>query len=37
MSGATLTGKGVNNMLEDYFTAYQNYFKTVTNTQTTQK
>jgi Na+-transporting NADH:ubiquinone oxidoreductase subunit C len=25
MSGATLTGKGVNNMLLDYFTCYQNY------------
>lgn len=27
MSGATLTGKGVNNMLLDYFQAYQNYMK----------
>lgn len=36
MSGATLTGKGVNNMLADYFKAYQNYFKT-TNTSTTLK
>jgi len=27
MSGATLTGKGVNNMLLDYFTSYQNYLK----------
>jgi Na+-transporting NADH:ubiquinone oxidoreductase subunit C len=27
MSGATLTGKGVNNMLLDYFTCYQNYLK----------
>lgn len=27
MSGATLTGKGVNNMLKDYFTNYQNYLK----------
>ena len=27
MSGATLTGKGVNNMLMDYFTCYQNYLK----------
>ncbi|MBI1222494.1 MAG: NADH:ubiquinone reductase (Na(+)-transporting) subunit C [Bacteroidetes bacterium] len=27
MSGATLTGKGVNKMLSDYFTAYNNYFK----------
>lgn len=27
MSGATLTGKGVNNMLKEYFTAYENYLK----------
>jgi len=27
MSGATLTGKGVNNMLKDYFTCYKNYLK----------
>ena len=27
MSGATLTGKGVNNMLKDYFTSYENYLK----------
>jgi Na+-transporting NADH:ubiquinone oxidoreductase subunit C len=27
MSGATLTGKGVNNMLLDYFQAYDNYLK----------
>jgi Na+-transporting NADH:ubiquinone oxidoreductase subunit C len=27
MSGATLTGKGVNNMLKDYFQAYENYLK----------
>lgn len=27
MSGATLTGKGVNNMLDDYLTCYQNYLK----------
>jgi Na+-transporting NADH:ubiquinone oxidoreductase subunit C len=27
MSGATLTAKGVNNMLLDYFQAYQNYMK----------
>ena len=27
MSGATLTGKGVNNMLKDYFTCYENYIK----------
>lgn len=25
MSGATLTGKGINNMLEDYFKCYKNY------------
>ncbi len=27
MSGATLTGKGVNNMLKDYFTCYENYLR----------
>lgn len=27
MSGATLTGKGVNNMLADYLACYQNYLK----------
>lgn len=27
MSGATLTAKGVNNMLKDYFTCYENYLK----------
>jgi Na+-transporting NADH:ubiquinone oxidoreductase subunit C len=27
LSGATLTAKGVNNMLMDYFTCYQNYLK----------
>jgi Na+-transporting NADH:ubiquinone oxidoreductase subunit C len=27
MSGATLTAKGVNNMLKDYFLAYENYMK----------
>jgi Na+-transporting NADH:ubiquinone oxidoreductase subunit C len=27
MSGATLTGKGVNNMLTDYFACYKNYLK----------
>lgn len=27
MSGATLTGKGVNNMLVDYFTCYKNYLE----------
>jgi Na+-transporting NADH:ubiquinone oxidoreductase subunit C len=29
MSGATLTAKGVNNMLKNYFSYYENYFKTV--------
>jgi Na+-transporting NADH:ubiquinone oxidoreductase subunit C len=27
MSGATLTGNGVNNMLKDYLSCYENYFK----------
>jgi Na+-transporting NADH:ubiquinone oxidoreductase subunit C len=27
MSGATLTGKGVNNMLKEYFAEYENYLK----------
>lgn len=27
MSGATLTGKGVNNMLKDYLVCYENYLK----------
>jgi len=27
MSGATLTGNGINDMLSDYFKAYNNYFK----------
>ncbi len=27
MSGATLTGKGVNNMLREYFQCYENYIK----------
>lgn len=27
MSGATLTGKGVNNMLKEYLTCYENYIK----------
>jgi Na+-transporting NADH:ubiquinone oxidoreductase subunit C len=27
MSGATLTAKGVNNMLRDYFSSYENYLK----------
>lgn len=29
MSGATLTAKGVNAMLEKYFSYYENYFKTI--------
>ncbi len=29
MSGATLTAKGVNNMLKKYFSYYENYFKSV--------
>lgn len=29
MSGSTLTAKGVNNMLRNYFSYYENYFKTV--------
>lgn len=29
MSGATLTAKGVNNMLRNYFSYYENYFKTI--------
>jgi Na+-transporting NADH:ubiquinone oxidoreductase subunit C len=31
MSGATLTGKGVNNMLADYFKSYENYLKSKRN------
>jgi Na+-transporting NADH:ubiquinone oxidoreductase subunit C len=27
MSGATLTGKGVNNMLKEYFSCYQKYLE----------
>jgi Na+-transporting NADH:ubiquinone oxidoreductase subunit C len=27
MSGATLTGKGVNNMLKDYLACYESYLK----------
>lgn len=39
MSGATLTAKGVNNMLLEYFGAYQAYFNSVkkSNSQTTLK
>jgi Na+-transporting NADH:ubiquinone oxidoreductase subunit C len=32
LSGATLTAKGVNNMLIDYFQAYENYIKKKKNT-----
>jgi Na+-transporting NADH:ubiquinone oxidoreductase subunit C len=31
MSGATLTGKGLNNMLADYFKCYENYLKSKRN------
>jgi len=31
MSGATLTGKGVNNMLKDYLACYSNYIKKAKN------
>jgi Na+-transporting NADH:ubiquinone oxidoreductase subunit C len=31
MSGATLTGKGVNNMLKDYLACYSNYIKKTRN------
>jgi Na+-transporting NADH:ubiquinone oxidoreductase subunit C len=31
MSGATLTGKGVNNMLKDYLACYESYLKKKTN------
>lgn len=33
MSGATLTGKGLNNMLSDYFKSYENYLKSKRNPQ----
>lgn len=33
MSGATLTGKGVNNMLKDYLACYENYLKKKANPQ----
>lgn len=36
MSGATLTGKGVNNMLKDYFACYQNYLKKNATANATQ-
>ena len=32
MSGATLTGKGVNNMLKDYLACYENYLKKKSDT-----
>ena len=35
MSGATLTGNGVNNMLKSYLGAYQNYFNKVKGGNTT--
>lgn len=34
MSGATLTGNGVNNMLKNYLGAYQNYFKKILGSKT---
>lgn len=34
MSGSTLTGNGLNNMMSDYFKAYDNYFKKVKNQST---
>jgi len=37
LSGATLTAKGVNNMFSEYFAAYKNYFKSISNPQTTVK
>jgi Na+-transporting NADH:ubiquinone oxidoreductase subunit C len=35
MSGATLTGKGVNNMLKDYLACYENYLKKKAASQST--
>jgi Na+-transporting NADH:ubiquinone oxidoreductase subunit C len=35
MSGATLTAKGVNNMLKDYLVCYENYLKKKAATQST--
>jgi Na+-transporting NADH:ubiquinone oxidoreductase subunit C len=35
MSGATITGKGVNNMLSDYFNCYLNFIKTRKSTTAT--
>lgn len=37
MSGATLTANGLNSMLQEYFKAYESFFKSISNTQTTQK
>lgn len=37
MSGATLTANGVNNMLREYFGAYEPFFKSISKTQTTKK
>jgi len=34
MSGATITGKGLNDMLKNYLTYYQSYFKTLKNNTT---
>lgn len=34
MSGATLTGKGINNMLMDYFKSYENFFKSKSKSNT---
>jgi len=36
MSGATLTGKGVNNMLRDYFACYESYLKKKSSTPAIQ-
>ena len=33
MSGATLTGNGVNNMLRDYLACYENYLKKKADTK----
>lgn len=34
MSGSTLTGNGLNNMMTDYFKAYDNYFNKIKNQST---
>ncbi len=36
MSGATLTGNGINNMLSDYLKSYANYFQKLKKSQTAQ-